>query len=165
MIGSRKDCIMYLSDAPDKQYEVEEHHEKRSLSANSYYWTLCSKLAAVLHEKQPVIHNRMIREYGQREIMDGKVVNVLIPDTEEAERTALEANTYHIRPTSQVIKGLRNYVLMRGSSTYDSKEMSVLLDGLVQECKDAGVETLTPDQLEELRGYEKQTYKGLRDKT
>lgn len=157
MIGSKNDCIKFLIDAPDCQYEVREHHEKRSINANSYYWALIAKLAPKIPLSTTQLHNRIIRDYGQREFIEGRVVNVVIPDTEDAEEKALSAETYHIKPTSQVINGYRNYVMMRGSSTYDTKEMSILLDGLVEECRQAKIDTMTQEEMEKLKGYEKQT--------
>lgn len=38
-----------------------------------------------------------------------------------------------------------------GSSTYDAKEMSVLIDGVVSECKEMGIETMTPDEIARLK--------------
>ena len=38
-----------------------------------------------------------------------------------------------------------------GSSTFDTKEMSVFLDGIVSECKELGIETATPDELERMK--------------
>ena len=72
----------------------------------------------------------------------------------------MEADAYHIKPTSEVKLGrdgkmYRTYYLLRGSSTYDTEEMSRLIDGLVDECKDAGIETLPPDELERMmKAYE-----------
>ncbi|MDD7129839.1 MAG: hypothetical protein PUH91_13700 [Prevotella sp.] len=38
-----------------------------------------------------------------------------------------------------------------GSSTFDSKEMSVFIDGIVSECKELGIETMTPRDLEVMK--------------
>jgi hypothetical protein len=40
--------------------------------------------------------------------------------------------------------------LIRGSSTYDSLEMSVLINGIVEEAKQLGIETMTPNEIAEL---------------
>ena len=45
------------------------------------------------------------------------------------------------------IPGYRNLRCYYGSSTYDTKQMSQLIDNLVQDCKALGIETLTPDKL------------------
>ena len=47
-------------------------------------------------------------------------------------------------------------MMLRGSSTYNTREMSVLIDGVVTEAKELGIETLTPDQIKEMMiAYEK----------
>ena len=131
---------------------AKQWKEKRSLDANAYYWVLVTKLAEALHISKPRCHNLMLRRYGQDERCDGKLIYIMIPDTVAAEETALEAETFHIRPTSQVMTGrggqsFRAYIMRRGSSTYDTSEMSHLIEGAIDECKAAGIETLPPDEL------------------
>lgn len=131
---------------------AKQWKEKRSLDANSYYWVLVTKLAEALHISKPRCHNLMLRRYGQNLTIDGHGAYIRIPDTEKAEEMALEASEYHIRPTSQVVTGndgvnYRTYIMLMGSSQYDTAEMSHLIDGLVDECKAAGIETLPPDEL------------------
>lgn len=131
---------------------AKQWREKRSLDANSYYWVLITKLAEAMHISKPRCHNLMLRSYGQNLTIDGHGAYIRIPDTEKAEEMALEASEYHIRPTSQVVTGndgvnYRTYIMLMGSSQYDTAEMSHLIDGLVDECKAAGIETLPPDEL------------------
>ena len=49
------------------------------------------------------------------------------------------------------IDGCKNVVLYYGSSTFDTKQMSRLIDNIVQDCKELGIETLTPQQLDALK--------------
>ena len=131
-----------------------EYKKKRSLDANAYYWTLVAKLAAILRVSNAEIHNRMISAYGFPAVIGDKSVFATVPDTEEAERQVMRSETYHLQPTSQVREGVdgvtyRTYRLMRGSSTYNTAEMSRLIDGIISECKDAGIpdgEIATPDE-------------------
>lgn len=123
---------------------IKEYRKKRSLDANAFYWATISQLAEVLQVSNPFLHNLMLRRYGQAEEYDGGLVYVLLPDDDESARKADEAETYHLKPTSNLRQGkdgklYRAYILLRGSSTYDSKEMSRLIDGLVSECKETGV--------------------------
>lgn len=89
------------------------------------------------------------------------MIFLVLPDTDSGARKADEAETYHIRPTSEVKVGndgqmYRTYVMLRGSSTYNTAEMSVLIDGLVSECREQGIETLPPIELERMMElYEK----------
>ena len=140
---------------------LKKWRRKRSLDANAYYWKLLSELSEALEISKPMAHNMMLRKYGQHELIDGQTVRMPIPDTGSAEMAALEAMTYHIRPTSQVKEGkdgimYRTYVMLRGSSEYDTREMSRLIDGLVSECGEQGIETLPPVELERMMAaYEK----------
>ena len=49
------------------------------------------------------------------------------------------------------IDGCKNVVLYYGSSTFDTKQMSRLIDNIVQDCKAVGIKTLTPQQLDALK--------------
>ena len=143
-----------LDAVKDKPLRIiaKQWKEKRSLDANAYYWVLLSKLAELMKISKPRAHNIMLRRYGQPLIIDGARAYIRIPDTEKAEEMALEASEFHIRPTSEVVTGntgvdYRTYVMLLGSSQYDTAQMSHLIDGLVSECREAGIETATPDEL------------------
>ena len=145
-------------------FSVKEYKKKRSLDANAYYWLLVTKLAKVLNLSKPHLHNLLLRRYGQPEIIDGQMVFLVLPDSESGTRKADEAETYHIRPTSQVKTGVdgkmyRTYVMLRGSSTYNTAEMSELIDGLVSECREQGLETLPADELERMMQMYEQNWR------
>ena len=132
--------------------KVTKHREKRSLDANAYYWQLIGKLAKAQNISNNYCHNVMLRRYGVLEEIDGKPMFLVIPDTDEAEKKADEAETYHIKPTSNVREGndgkmYRTYMLLKGSSQMDTAEFSRLVSGLVDECRQCGIETLTPAEL------------------
>lgn len=68
----------------------------------------------------------------------------------------MNPETYHIRPTSEVRfdkngSPFRTYIMMRGSSDYDTKEMASLIDGVVSECRQMGISTLPPDEIERMK--------------
>jgi hypothetical protein len=165
MTGNAAQIVSFLMTADrEKLFDLREHRERRSLTQNSYYWKLLSLTADKLRMSKTELHNRMLREHGQKQYLGGKLVTVMIPDTEEAERSALKAETYHIQPTAQTIQGqggtrYRQYLFLRGSSDYDTREMSVLLDGMINEAQQQGIETLTPAELEKIREYEREAEK------
>lgn len=159
------ELIMYLASQPqDKEWDLTEHKEKRSLNSNNYYWKLAGEVAKKTiryGENINEIHNRNLRELGLREYINDQPLCIYIPDTEEAEKTALNAESYHIKPTSQTKVGndgtiFRCYVMLRGSHSFNTEEFSALVDLMVQEAKAVGVETLTPAELEHLRELERQ---------
>ena len=169
MIGTAIQIIAYLGKyASDnkKRFEVKEKREKRSLSQNSYYWTLLGQVAKVTRIPAAKIHNGNLRALSLPERIEGKLVTVTLPDTDEAEDQISNSETYHLKPTSQVLNGrggvlYRTYILLRGSSTFNTEEMSALLDLMIQEAETQGVDTLTPIERERMKQYElqKQTRK------
>ena len=134
--------------------EIKKYRRKRSLDANACHWVLVGKLARVLGLSNAEIHNMALRQYGQPEIYEEKGVYMTIPDTDEARHKVDNAMDYHLLPTSQVREGkdrvmYRTYKLLRGSHTYNTEEMSRLIDGMITMCKEAGIpdaEIATPDE-------------------
>lgn len=131
------------------------YRKKRSLDANAYYWQLITKLSEAVGISKDRAHNIILGRYGQLERYDDRLVYVVVPDTPEGAERAMEAATYHIKPTAEVQEGadgtmFRTYKMVRGSSTYDTREMSILIEGLVSECRQVGIETMTPDQIAEM---------------
>lgn len=133
----------------DLNIEIKQFREKRSLNANSYFHLMVDKIAAVLRSTHTEIHNWLISEYGQ---IDEQINNIILDD--EIEWRKIE--TIHLRPTTATRvmdngKLYRVYWVMRGSHTYDTAEMSRLIDGTVEQAKDIGIETLTPDEIERMK--------------
>lgn len=160
-----REMMMFLMTQPlDTKWDLQEHKEKRSRNQNSYYWELAGKVSvkttkfgANINE----IHNRNLRELGLREYVNEQPVCVYIPDTEEAEKATLNAESYHLKPTSQTReskdgKMFRCYVMLRGSHTFNTSEMSALVNLMVQEAASVGVQVLTPTELAKIRQLEEQ---------
>lgn len=149
------DARLLASQTQDgKEYDIliKPHREHRTLTQNAYYWQLVNKIASAIHNTTNFVHNTMLRRYGQVESIDGKIIYLVLPDTEEAMQKADNADTYHIKPTSQVKEGkdgqnYRTYIMLRGSSSYNTAEFSQLVTGTVEEAKQLGIETLTREEL------------------
>ncbi|MCU0079309.1 hypothetical protein [Extibacter muris] len=141
-----------LKDKEKLTVEIKQYREKRSLSANSYFHVLVGKLADKLGTSNAYMKNTLLQRYGQLAIENDSIVPLVIRDDIDM----MEREEMHLRPTDKVRcmddgKLYRVYLLLRGSHTYDTEEMSRLIDGTVQECKEQGIETLTPAQLEEMK--------------
>lgn len=148
-----------LLTCPKLDITIRSHKEKRSLDANAYYWTLCGKLAKVLSISNAAVHNIMLRKYGVYERINGSLVSIPLPDTDDVVNDVLEKTEYHLLPSSKVttMKGgerYRIYIMLRGSHTYNTEEMSRLIGGLIQDCRDAGIpdyEIMTPFEKQKLK--------------
>ena len=151
-VGAIPSGVERLREETDLAITLTKWREQRSLTANAYYWVLVGKIADAVHTSQAVVHNLLLRQYGVLDTIDGETLTVFIPDTQEAEDQALKDELRHMRPTSNVKEGkngkmFRAYRLIKGSSRYDSKEFSTLLDGAVEECRDMGLEVLPPEEI------------------
>lgn len=134
---------------------AKKWRKKRSLDANGYYWKLVEQIAESINVSKPFLHNRNLRRYGQIAMLDGKPMYLVLPDTEESQNEIEESETYHLKPTTQVKQGkdglpYRTYMMLVGSSEFDTKQMSVLIDGVVSEAKELGIETMTPAEIERM---------------
>lgn len=135
---------------------LTEWREPRSRSANGYFYVLVGKLADALRVSKPYIHNLMLRKYGQLERIDGKPVWVILPETEDIAKRVDEDETLHVRPTDEVREGkdgkmYRTYLLLKGSHQLNSRDMSILLDGIIADCKEQGIETATPEEIKKMK--------------
>lgn len=124
--------------------EVKEQHKKRSLDANAYFWVLADKLAEATRISKEGIYRHAIREIG------GNSTTVCVRDM-AAEKLCQGWEKNGLGWLSDTfpskLPGCVNVTLYYGSSTYDTKQMSRLIDNIVQDCQAVGIETLTPDKL------------------
>ena len=146
--GKPLDVIAFLMAAEDKEalYDLSLHKDvkRRSLSANNYFYALCTKIAEKLRISLNEVHNQMLSRYGYPEYIDDKIVYFILPDKVDVNK--LEG--VHLKATSktQVLDNgdlNRVYIVMRGSHTYNTVEMARLIDGVISEAKELGIETIT----------------------
>lgn len=137
----------------DDRVKVEVAKEKRSQSANAYFHVLCDKLRQSLRISFAECKNYLITSYGQIEYVDEgepATIKTNIPADKMAQSEAIHCKPIFVAGTDAFW-----YRIYRGSHTYDSREMALLIDGTIEECKLQGIETLTPNELLRLEGYEK----------
>lgn len=142
MIGTKKEIIDFLLDKPnEKKYEIKEHKEKRSLQANAYCWKLCTEIANVLGTTKDEVYLEELKRYGQ---------SMLIPVAKDSKPNGYFK--YYEFEGKRLLNGreLNFYKVFKGSSEYDSKEMSILLDGIVQDAKELDIETLEDIKINKL---------------
>lgn len=125
--------------------QVKEHRKKRSLDANAYAWVLMGKLADAMRITPEEVYRQAIQNVGGN--------YEILPIKEEAAthfKGIWEAKGLGwpcVDMGISKIPGYRNLRCYYGSSTYDTRQMSQLIDNLVQDCKALDIETLSEEKL------------------
>ena len=141
----------WLKTRKDKEYDltIKEHRERRSLDANAYAWVLMGKIAAVMRLDPVDVYREQIAGVGDNFtpmcVREQDVKRFI----SSWERNGLGWIVKDLGPSKNY--GCRNLAAYHGSSTYDTAQMSRLIDNIVQDCKALGIETLTPDKLSLLK--------------
>ena len=139
--------------------EIKKHREKRSLNANAYFHVLVDKLRTKLRISFTECKNDLITSYGQIEYIDGQQVVIKTNIPSDQMRKSEVLHCLCVKATKEEDTDVYFYRVYRGSHTYDSREMAQLIDGTIEECKLQGIETMTPDELARLEGYEKYSHR------
>lgn len=151
MVGTIEQIIQFLfQQDKTKKYEVKEYKEKRSNDANAYCWVLCEKIAKELSKHGTIV----IKEEVYKDAI--KDVGVFIPFIVEEKAFddfkriwELRGLGYQIQETVRKDKCVRVNCYY-GSSSYNTKEMSRLIELLVQEAKQLDIETKPKEEIDSL---------------
>ena len=138
MIGSKKQCINWLLETESDIFEVNIYKKQRNNDQNAKYWKLLYKLSLKLGIGVHELHKQMLRDYSKqgpvcapstydmRGIKYYDVMSKFIKD-------GVEFTSYHVYTPSHELK---------------TDEFAVLLDGLIQECEQQGIDTRSPEEIE-----------------
>lgn len=131
----------------DKLYnlEVKEYRKKRSLDANAYAWVLIHKLAGAMRLTPEEVYLQQVLNVGN----NFTPMCVREQDVDRFKKSWQSNGLgWPVRDLGySQVPGCRNLMAYHGSSTYDTDQMSRLIDNLVQDCKALDIETLSPDKL------------------
>ena len=143
MIGTAKEIIAFLLDQDkEKQFEIKEHKKKRSLNANAYLWALLNKIANATRLSKEEVYLQMLKDYGQSE-----VISLLSDINVEG-----YFKYYEVIGESMLNgKEFKHIKIYKGSSEFDTSEMAILLDGVIHEAEQLGIETLTESEVNHLK--------------
>ena len=146
------DAVDELRGIEDKELDItaKPHRQKRSLNANAYFHVLVGKMADKLNISKPRMKNLLLGRYGQREITDEKPLVITVVSKADL----YEREDIHCIPVGYATlqgKEFTHWAVIRPSHTYNTLEMSKLIDGTVSEAKELDIETLTPMEIERMK--------------
>lgn len=142
-----KEVLQQAEELQDIKLTVEakKWYKKRSKDANAYLWVLIEKLSQKLNISRIEVYKKHIYEAGKYQEL-GMPEKAMERFSEIWSHNGLgwfcekSVNEY-----GEII--LKAY---NGSSTYNTKEMTRLIDSVVQDCKEQNIETKTPEEIKSL---------------
>ena len=142
-VGEAKKLVDEFNDKPHDLI-IKLHREKRSLTANAYFHALANKLAAMIWVDNDEMKRELVREYGTIATRDGIPVTITIPKGDKPE------DYYPYCEWAGADEFTDTYVLYKQTSGMNTAEFARLIDGTIERCKEVGIETLPPAELERL---------------
>ena len=131
-----------LKDCERLSIEVKPFRPRRSLDSNNYAWKMITEIGNVLRANKEDIYLTMLKRYGQSELISVKAhipIHEYVKYCEEAGESELDGKLF------------KHYRVYKGSSEFDTREMSIFIDGVVSEAKELGIQTMTPNELAKLK--------------
>lgn len=135
-----------IKDCEKLSIKAVKYREKRSLDANAYLWVLCTKIAEIVRSSKDEVYEEMLQKYGvfyQDE--EGNYITITVKS--EVDMTRIEGHWKYYKSNGK----FTSYLLIKGTSEYNTAEMSHFIDSVVQEAKELNVETMTPAELERMK--------------
>lgn len=129
----------------DLDISVDKHRQRRSLDANAYAWVLMSKIADKVHSSKEEIYEHMLQKYGYFYENDSGFVHITV--AKYVDMSIIGGHWKFIKDNGK----FSSYLMIKGSSEYNTQEMSNFIDRIVEEAKERGIETATPDELDRMK--------------
>lgn len=152
----QNELMNILPELKDKPYycELKPYKKRRSSDANAYFHVLVGKIAKVLKVSDDEVKKHLNLSYGTiDESENGKYVGFLA-----LKDIPIERHFKYAKAIGEYLvdgKAFVKYIVYKKTHTLDSAEMARLIDGTIEEAKSLGLTTLTPAELEALKGYKK----------
>ena len=139
------DEIESLRDCEKLSIEAKKYRAKRSLDANAYCWQMCTKIAEVIRSSKDEVYEEMLQKYGfLHEDEEGYTV---ITIKAEDDVSKLPGHWKFYKGNGK----FSSYLRIKGSSEYDTAEMSKFIEMVVLEAQELGIQTATPDEIERMK--------------
>lgn len=141
------EIMKFLVEFKPGEYDIVKTKKKRSLDANSFYWVILDKIAKKIQVSKAEIYRNAIKEIGGTS-------ETLCMKTEAVEkfRKSWEKNGlgWQSEAFDSKSDGCTNVIAYYGSSTFNTEQMSRLIDNAMQDCEALGIETKPQEYVDNL---------------
>ena len=143
-VNEKNDALRMVDELHDAKLsiKVDKHREKRSLNANNYAWKLITEIGNKTRIGKDEVYLTMLKRYGQSEMVSALAkipFGQYVKYYEEAGQSELNGKLF------------KHYRVFKGSSEFNTKEMSIFIDGIVSEAQSLGINTDTPEMIARMK--------------
>lgn len=129
--------------------EIKKYRKQRSKDANAYFHVLVNELARYFNVSDREMKIKMNLQYGTiAKDINGNSIGIKIPVGTDITQFYDYAKWFGECEDNGI--KFDKYLFYKQTHTLNTKEMSQLINGVVQECKDVGIETKTPAEIKSL---------------
>lgn len=147
---NNKDVVEQLKSENKLTIELKKWRQKRSLDANSYCWVLCDKIAKELCKDGTIITKEDVYKDAILQIGTFEPFIVQEKTLDNFKRIwEKQGLGFLVQEVSKKDKSVKVHAYY-GSSTYDTKEMSLLIESLVELAKTLHIETKPQNEIDSL---------------
>ena len=142
----------HISTLEDTEYElsIKKVGKRRSLNANAYFHSLVGEIAEKMNIGFDQCKVNMNLEYGTiARDEEGKKIGIMLPQKVDVNTIYKYTKWFDEREINKV--KFNCFIVYKETHTLDTKEMARLIDGTVQEAKQLGIETATPDEIARMK--------------
>ena len=144
------EVIEQLKNEDKLDIDIKKYRKKRSLDANAYCWVLCDKIAKEISKDGTITTKEEIYKDAIKNIGTFEPMIVEEKAFENFKRIwEKQGLGFLIQEVTRKDKCIKVHCYY-GSSTYDTKEMSLLIELLVEEAKQLNIEVKTEQEIESL---------------
>ena len=130
----------------DVEVTIQKYRQKRSKTANAYFHLLVNKVSQETGESEEQIKKRLVLSYGVHDTDDeGNTIGFKLPATVDVEKIYPYVKCFDTRVENG--KKFNCYLVYKRTSDMNTKEMSNIIDAIVSEAKELGIETDTPEEI------------------
>lgn len=140
--GDFRESFDSLRDKP-VDVEVKRWRKRRSLDANAMMWSICSKISEVTGVSKEDVYRRNIREVGEYTSLSIKTDAI---DNFSAIWAGHGIGWFVDIVDDSELEGYKLVFAYHGSSCYDTKCMSRLIDCIIQDAKSVGVDVISEQE-------------------
>ena len=140
-----------IKDCEKLAIKAVKYRAKRSLDANALLWAMCTEIAGVVNSSKDDVYESMLQKYGYLQKDEEGYIVITVKANEDISKIPGHWKFYKSNDI------FSSYLMIKGTSEYDTAEMAKFLDRVIEEAVELGIAPPTSKEMQRaLEQWEKQ---------